>query len=283
VAGRVVLVTGASSGIGRETAARFARAGATVVGCGRDERRLAAAAAEIGMSVHRCDVTDAQDREDLVDAMLLEHGRIDVLVNNAGIGWAGLVEDMAVDDVQHLYDTNVVAVVDLTRRVLPGMLARGDGDVVVVSSGAAFVSLPPLTVYSSTKYAVDGFVEGLRREVHGRGVRIHSVNPGPVRTEWLARSMGTQPDEADGSRRLSPGVPASWVAAAIERSASRAVAYRVRPPRRGARPAARRAAAAGSRRRRGRRLVPPPRGEGQAARPGQGPGLTRLPTRSGEQ
>lgn len=222
VRGRVVVVTGASAGIGRSTAERFVRGGATVIGCGRDEERLRAAAAEVGMAFRRCDVTVEQDRADLVDGILAEHGRIDVLVNNAGIGWTGLVEDMGPDDVENLYRTNVIAVVDLTRRVLPGMLARGDGDVVLVSSGAAFVSLPPLTVYSSTKFALDGFVEGLRREVLGRGVRIHSVNPGPVRTEWLARSQGHQPAEGTGPRRLSPGVPASWVAAAIERSASRA-------------------------------------------------------------
>ncbi len=221
VQGRVVVVTGASAGIGRETAGRFVRAGATVIGCGRDEARLQAAGADVGMSVRRCDVTVAQDREDLVASVLAEHGRIDVLVNNAGIGWTGLVEDMSSTDVENLYATNVVAVVDLTRRVLPGMLARGDGDVVLVSSGAAFVSLPPLTVYCSTKYALDGFVEGLRREVLGRGVRIHSVNPGPVRTEWLARSQGHQPAEGASPQRLSPGVPAAWVAAAIERSASR--------------------------------------------------------------
>jgi len=220
--GRTVVVTGASAGIGRVTAQRFVRAGATVVGCARDEERLRAAAEDVGMQVRRCDVTVADDRQALVQSVLAEHGRIDVLVNNAGIGWTGLVEDMGAEDIERLYATNVVALVDLTRRVLPGMLDRRDGDIVMVSSGAAFVSLPPLTVYSSTKYAVDGFVEGLRREVGGRGVRVHSVNPGPVRTEWLARSQGYQPPEGDVEGRLSPGVPAQWVAAAIERSASRA-------------------------------------------------------------
>jgi NADP-dependent 3-hydroxy acid dehydrogenase YdfG len=224
VRGRVVLVTGASAGIGRATAERLAAGGAQVVGCARHDERLRAAADEIpGMDGRSADVTDAGERAALVEAVLAEHGRIDVLVNNAGIGWQGLVEDMSADDVANLYANNVVAGVDLTRLVLPGMLARGDGDVVFTSSGAAFVSLPPLTVYSSTKYAVDGFVEGLRREVWARGVRVHSVNPGPVRTEWLARSRGRQPaeGEAEAKGRLSPGVPADWVAAAIERSVTR--------------------------------------------------------------
>ncbi len=218
--GRVVVVTGASAGIGRAAAERLVRAGATVVGCARDESRLRVAADDVGMQALRCDVAVPEEREALIDAVLAHHGRIDVLVNNASLGWVGLVEEMAAEDVSRLYTTNVIAMVDLTRRVLPGMLARGDGDIVVVSSGAAYVALPPLTVYSSTKYAVDGFVEGLRREVIGRGVRVHSVNPGPVRTEWLARSAGYQPVEGDSEQRFSPGVPADWVAAAIERSAT---------------------------------------------------------------
>jgi short-subunit dehydrogenase len=215
----VVLVTGATAGIGRATAERLAAAGATVVGCARDGERLDAVAdrgAEVDL--RRCDVTVRGEREDLVRSVLADHGRIDALVNNAGIGWQGLVESMRAEDIEQLYATNVVAVADLTRLVLPGMLARRDGDVVVTSSGAAFVALPPLTVYSSTKYAVHGFVEGLRREVLTRGVRVHSVNPGPVRTEWLARSVGYQPAEGEGQHRLSPGVSPARVAAAVERS-----------------------------------------------------------------
>ncbi len=230
--GRVVLVTGASAGIGRATTERLVRAGATVVGCGRDEARLAAlAAATPGVETQVCDVTDPGDRAALIDGVLARHGRIDVLVNNAGIGWEGLVEDMTGDDVDRLYATNVVALVDLTRRALPGMLARGSGDLVMISSGAAWVAVPPLTVYSSTKYAVDGFVEGLRRELWHRGVLVHSVNPGPVRTEWLARSRGYQPAEGEPESVLSPGVPAAWVAAAVERSLRRPWSRTVAVPR----------------------------------------------------
>jgi len=232
VRGRVIVVTGASAGIGRATASRLSRAGATVVGCARDPVRLAAlAAATPGIETRVCDVTDPDHRAALVDAVLGRHGRIDALVNNAGVGWEGLVEDMSADDVVRLYTTNVVALVDLTRRVLPGMLARGAGDLVMISSGAAWVAVPPLTVYSSTKYAVDGFVEGLRREVWSRGVKVHSVNPGPVRTEWLARSRGYSPAEGDPEEVLSPGVPAEWVAAAVERSLRRPWSRTVAVPR----------------------------------------------------
>lgn len=147
--------------------------------------------------------------------------RVDALVHNAGLGWAGLVEDMTLEDVERLYHTNLIAFTDLTRLLLPQMLRRRDGDVVVVSSGAAWVATPPLTVYSSTKFGVDGFVEGLRREVWRRGVRVHSVNPGLVSTEWLSRSRGYEPRRQDPVAPLSRGVPAAWVASAVEHSLTR--------------------------------------------------------------
>lgn len=222
VEGRVIIVTGASSGIGRATAERLARGGATVVGCARDLDRMQEVADKTpGIEPRRCDVTSAQDRAALIDGVLARHGRIDALVNNAGIGWEGLVEEMETGDVEKLVNTNVTALIDLTRLVLPGMLERGAGHIVMTSSSAGWFAFPPLTVYSSTKFAVEGFVEGLRREVWRRGVVVSTVNPGPVATEWLARSQGYQPSEDDPQVRRNPGVPPEWVAAAIERSLRR--------------------------------------------------------------
>jgi NADP-dependent 3-hydroxy acid dehydrogenase YdfG len=222
IEGRIIIVTGASSGIGRATAERLARAGATVIACARDQERLEeVAAGTTGIEVQRCDVTSASDRAALVDGVLARHGRIDALVNNAGLGWEGLVEEMESGDIEQLVNTNVTALMDLTRLVLPGMLDREAGHVVMTSSSAGWFSFPPLTVYAATKFAVEGFVEGLRREVWRRGVVVSTVNPGPVATEWLARSQGIEPGEHDPSVRRNPGVPPEWVAAAIERSLRR--------------------------------------------------------------
>jgi len=220
--GRVVVVTGATAGIGRAIALRLADRGATVVACARSAGPLAGLAQQSAHIVtRRCDISADDERAALIEATIAEQGRIDVLVNNVGIGWTGLVEDMTADQIRRLTEVNVVGLIDLTRLALPQMLARGDGDVVIVSSAASWFATPPLTVYSATKYAVTGFAEGLRREVLTRGVRVHTVHPGLVSTEFSGRSAGHQPGEAEGSPAPGPGFPPDWVAAAVERSITR--------------------------------------------------------------
>ena len=213
---RVVLITGASSGIGRECALAFARRGDVVVGIARHAPALQElAAAHPGIEVETCDVTDAAERAALVKRVLAAHGRIDVLVNNAGVGVLGYLDEIEADDVERVFATNVVAVTDLTRLVLPGMRARGSGAVVMLSSVAAWASVPPATVYSSSKFAVHGLVEGLRRELRGSGVRVHSVNPAPIATDYLARAADRSPQPGDPDRPKPPGFPPSWVADAV--------------------------------------------------------------------
>jgi NADP-dependent 3-hydroxy acid dehydrogenase YdfG len=211
--GQVAVVTGASAGIGRDTAIRLTELGATVVGCARDATRMR----DLGFDARRCDVSVAADRAALIEGVLADHGRVDILVNNAGIGIAKLVEQMGVEDVDRLIATNCTGLVDLSRLVLPGMVDRRSGHIINISSGGAWWSMPPYSVYCATKYFVDGFTEGLRREVLSKRVKVHSVNPGPVRTEWLSRSMGWSPTEGEAERRDEPGVPVSWVVNAIVR------------------------------------------------------------------
>ena len=184
---RTVVVTGASSGIGTETVRAIAGRGARVIATARREDRLEALAEEVsGVVPVAADVTDAAGRARIT----AQAGSVDVLVNNAGVGYFGMVEQMAGEDVEKLFEVNVLAAIALTRDVLPGMLERGRGAIVNVSSIGAYLAVPPLTVYSATKFALQGFSEGLRREVAGRGVSVHTVNPGLTRSEFVVAAQG---------------------------------------------------------------------------------------------
>lgn len=219
VAGSTVVVTGASEGIGRAVALELARAGASVLAVARSEARLAELAAEAdGITALPADLSEDEGRAAVAEAA----GEIDALVNVAGVAWLGLVEDMPVDEVRHLFEVNVFAVFDLTARFLPAMQARRSGHVVVIGSILGNVSTPPLTVYCATKAALRGYTEGLRRELLGQGVDVTLVNPGAVTsTEVLDRAGGV----ADGSFVDEvfdlTGVEPELVAAAVHRALDR--------------------------------------------------------------
>lgn len=215
LSGANVVVTGASDGIGRETALLLAGRGARVWAVARSGALLEELAGEHERIVPLvADVSVDADRAAVVEAA----GEVDVLVNNAGIGWSGLVEDMPAEQVRRLFEVNVLALVDLTQRVLPGMLARRRGHVVNLASVASWVAAPPLTVYSATKFAVQGFSDGLRREVAGRGVAVTTVNPGPVATRFGERAqVGDRPTMLLTGAAM-PGVPAAMAARAVVRS-----------------------------------------------------------------
>ena len=231
LAGRVVVVTGASSGIGRDLSASLAQRGAHVVAAARDEDRLAQLASEHpAVTPVPTDVTVDADRAALVAATVERHGRVDALINNAGLGWSAYLDVMGPEKVRELIETNLFSLIDLTQRVLPWMLTARDGDIVNIGSVAGFVTVPPLTVYGATKHAVVGFTDGLRRELVGTGVRAHLITPGPVRTEWAKRSIGYEPEPGAPERR-GGGVPAALVVRAIERCLTRPWTRRASVPR----------------------------------------------------
>lgn len=213
-----VVVTGASSGIGRATAVMLAERGARVTAVARSRGPLdELAAAHPNITAAVGDLMLDADRA----AVLAGAGPVDVLVNNAGLGWVGTVQEMPPAQVRKLFELNVLALVDLTQRVLPGMVERRRGHVVNVASVASWVAVPPLTVYSATKFAVQGFSDGLRRELAGSGVRVTTVNPGPVATRFGARATFDDPATEGMDDATMPGVPAALVARAVARAIHR--------------------------------------------------------------
>ncbi|HEU5050991.1 MAG TPA: SDR family oxidoreductase [Gemmatimonadales bacterium] len=188
------LVTGASSGIGRELARLLARDGHTLILTARDEERLRAVAAELrerhgtGSTVIAVDLSQPDGAAKLVEQIERAGLTVDVLVNNAGAGAAGPFAEVPLERQLAVIQLNLVALTELTRRLLPGMLARRRGRVLNVSSTAAFQPGPYMAVYYATKAYVLSLSEAIAAEVAGSGVTVTTLCPGPTRTEFFERA-----------------------------------------------------------------------------------------------
>lgn len=187
ISGRVALVTGASSGIGWATAVRLAEAGARVIVHGCDDARLARLAEITGGTPLTADLTDPAGAEQLARAALEVCGHVDIVVNNAGVGWAGPFEEMSAADVTRLVAVNLTAPIEVTRLLLPAMRSRGEGFLVYVTSIAGRVGVGGEAVYAATKAGLDVFAESVRLELCGTGIGVGVVAPGVVDTPFFER------------------------------------------------------------------------------------------------
>ena len=221
-AGAVALVTGASSGIGRATALRLARSGACVLATGRDDEALGEVAEATEGRALIADLGSPGAPRRLADDALGVHGHVDVLVNNAALGWAGDLARMPADRIEAVVAVNLLAPMALTRALLPRMLERGTGHIVNVTSVAGHVGVGDEAVYAATKAGLVGFTESLRYQVGGR-VGVSLVSPGVVDTPFFAR-RGRPYD-----RRFPRPIPPDRVAAAILRAIARDRAHVVVP------------------------------------------------------
>jgi NAD(P)-dependent dehydrogenase (short-subunit alcohol dehydrogenase family) len=185
MAGNVVLVTGASSGIGQACARHLAARGYCVYGTSRNAPQPAAATN--GVTLLPMDVGSETSVERAVQSVLQREGRLDVVINNAGYGIAGAVEDTTVAEAQAQLDTNFFGVLRVCRAVLPVMRRQGSGCLINIGSMAGVVAIPFQGLYSASKFAVEGLTEALRHEVRPFGVRVVLVEPGDFRTGFTAQ------------------------------------------------------------------------------------------------
>lgn len=185
-----ILVTGATSGIGKATALHLHQKGHRVIGTGRNEKALAELRTA-GVHAVAMDVTsDASVEAAKVEVAKITDGKgLDVLVNNAGYGLFGPVEMISDEDVKAQYETNVFGVLRVTRAFLPQMRERRSGRVINVTSVGGRMTFPLGGVYNSTKYALESLTHALRMELHQFGVRVSTVEPGYIKTEFTARTM----------------------------------------------------------------------------------------------
>jgi len=195
-----VLITGASSGIGHATAARLTRRGMTVYATARNTATLADLA-EAGATPLALDVTDEESMRAAVGTVQSAHGHLDVLVNNAGYGEYGTIEETDLDRVRAQFETNVFGLARMVQLVLPAMRAAGSGRIVNVSSMGGRLVFPAGGYYHASKYAVEAITDALRFEVAPFGVRVSLVEPGLIRTAFGATAGRTlrESGEATGA------------------------------------------------------------------------------------
>jgi hypothetical protein len=215
--GKVVLITGASSGFGEEAARLFAGEGCRVVLAARRIDRLQELAGKIqeaggeAMAIP-VDIVERADIENMVRSTIDLYGQIDILFNNAGIGRVGWFEEFSSDrDIETLIAVNLTGLIQVTRAVLPYMLELRRGHIINMSSVAGLIAPPLLTTYSASKYGVRAFTESLRREVAPWGIKVSGIYPGPAATEF-GRHVGKNPAYHSLRSRFNLRMSAEYVA-----------------------------------------------------------------------
>jgi NADP-dependent 3-hydroxy acid dehydrogenase YdfG len=212
--GRVVAITGASAGIGRATALRLARDGASVVACARRLDRLEQLGAEIEAAGGQAlpivaDVTREADMQDLVARAVERFGRLDVMMCNAGFAVYGAIDDITPDQMRRLVDINYFGTYNATRAALPVFRRQGAGHLLIVSSIVGKRGVPFMGAYSATKFAQVGLAECLRSEVEGSGIRVSVVYPVSTDTEFkdvMLRETGHAITQSAGPRQTAEQV-----------------------------------------------------------------------------
>ena len=225
IEGKIIVITGASSGIGEATARLLASRGATVVLGARRTERLETITAQIrstgaSAAFRALDVTNRQDVQDFIDFTVAHFGRVDVLINNAGVMPLSKLEALKVDEWDHMIDVNIRGVLHGIAATLPLMQQQRTGQIINIASIGAYTVSPTAAVYCATKYAVRAISEGLRQEV-GADIRVTVIAPGVTESE-LAESISDEGGRAEMIEFRKVAIPADAIA--------RAIAYAVEQP-----------------------------------------------------
>ena len=227
---KIVLITGASSGFGADAARQFAREGCVVVLAARRMERLTTLAEQIRREGGQAfaiglDISEQSQIDEAIQTVLDNFGRIDILFNNAGVGSLDWLETLApVDDIDLQINVNLRGLIQVTRAVLPSMLARRAGTIINMSSVAGLIAAPMYSIYAATKYGVRGFTDALRRELAPFHIQVSGIYPGPAVTEF-----GQHPGRA-GSIQKDLKVP-GWIYMRSEYVARRTVGLAKHPRR----------------------------------------------------
>src|SRR3989449_8477230 len=219
--GKVALVTGGTSGIGKTTAIEFARAGAKVVLTGRREKEGAGVVAEIekgggAAAFIRADVAKEADVKAMVDFTVATYGGLDIAFNNAGVEWTGPLDQATEAEYRRIFDVNVWGVLNSMRHEIPVMLKNGGGAIVNTSSVAGHVGLAQVSVYIASKHAVEGLTKSVALEFAKQNIRINAIAPGVIATEMFDRfAEGASRDQITSMIPVGRSGVAEEIAAAV--------------------------------------------------------------------
>jgi short-subunit dehydrogenase len=219
--GKVILITGASEGIGAACADAFRRRGARLSLIARSEEKLRRVAISDDL-ITAGDLRDGAVRQEVVKRTVAHFGRIDVLVNNAGVGLYVPAWRAPLDQAREMFELNFMAPLDLVQHVVPHMRAQRSGTIVNISSIAGKVTLPWFTLYSASKYALGSLTDGLRMELQSFGIQTMTVCPGYVRTQFQQNVLAGSPPKLSGLRQrwaITPERCAEDIARGVERAA----------------------------------------------------------------
>lgn len=203
---KVAIVTGGGSGIGLAIAEKFVANNITTIIIGRDEQKLNAAKEKLGDGCVSMafDLNNLPAIPSLITKIMDEFGAIDILVNNAGINQKKEFTDVTDDEFQHILLTNVTAVFALSREVVKGMLAKGSGAIINISSMASQYGIPKVIAYTASKSAIEGMTKAMATELSPKGIRINCIAPGFIATAMSAKALNTDPERRDKALGRTP-------------------------------------------------------------------------------
>lgn len=190
---KIWLVTGISSGLGKELANHIIDKGEFLIGTFRNQDQVDNFNAQHANNAFalKLDITDIQSIENATSIVLNKFGRLDVLVNNAGFGMAGAIEETSIEETRKIFESNFFGTLQMTQKFLPLFRTQRSGHIIQISSQAGIKATQGFGIYNATKFAVEGFSEALSQEVSPLGIHVSLVEPGPFRTDFAGRSLAT--------------------------------------------------------------------------------------------
>ena len=192
---RRILITGGSQGIGAALVQHARKAGHQVVFTGRNDAHIQSTVSATGAHGIKADVSSDADNQRVVDEAVAKMGGIDVLINNAAFGYNAEIGSLDVNAMRNLFATNVFGMVDITNRIVPMMKAQGDGDIVNIASTSGTKGAKGATVYAGSKWAVRGITQCWQAELRPFGIRVISICPSEVQTNWMGKTGRNNPNK----------------------------------------------------------------------------------------